>query len=268
MKRRQQKVADFLSSLKVGDQVVTSGGIYGTSLRVAGDQAVQIQIAERVRVDISRNAIVGFRQAAFRGARRQRYLVANKNIQWTGNHHRCACSWIFAAVGVYPIIASQYGITSPSWLMAETAQASGSISRAACTSCSASRPTTPSASRASRRWSGCAKRSGPATSTSPVSTMPTIAQIRVQRRAAGAGRGLPQRSRRRSGRQLRPESGHEWQLHLHDEAEHSGDPPPGSRCVAARQTIERRVNELGVAEPSIAQQGANPAIRSWSSCPA
>src|SRR5205807_9218381 len=27
--------------------------------------------------------------------------------------------------------------------------------------------------------------------------------------------------------------------------------------VQARQTIERRVNELGVAEPSIAQQGAN-----------
>jgi preprotein translocase subunit YajC len=59
MKRRQQKVADFLSSLKVGDQVVTSGGIYGTITRV-GDQAVQIQIAERVRVEISRNAIVGF----------------------------------------------------------------------------------------------------------------------------------------------------------------------------------------------------------------
>src|SRR3979409_859100 len=26
---------------------------------------------------------------------------------------------IFAAVGVYPIVASQYGITSPSWLMAK-----------------------------------------------------------------------------------------------------------------------------------------------------
>ena len=63
MKRRQQKVADFLSSLKVGDQVVTSGGIYGTITRV-GDQAVQIQIAERVRVDISRNAVVGYQGQA------------------------------------------------------------------------------------------------------------------------------------------------------------------------------------------------------------
>ena len=59
MKRKQQKVADFLAALKVGDQVVTSGGLYGTITRV-GDQAVQVQIAERVRVDISRNAVVGY----------------------------------------------------------------------------------------------------------------------------------------------------------------------------------------------------------------
>ena len=59
MKRRQKKVEDFLAALKVGDQVVTSGGIYGTITRVS-DQAIQIQIAERVRVDVSRNAIVGY----------------------------------------------------------------------------------------------------------------------------------------------------------------------------------------------------------------
>jgi preprotein translocase subunit YajC len=58
MKRRQQKVSDFLASLKVGDQVVTSGGMYGTITRI-GDQALQLQIAERVRIEVSRNAIVG-----------------------------------------------------------------------------------------------------------------------------------------------------------------------------------------------------------------
>jgi preprotein translocase subunit YajC len=31
MKRRQQKVQAFLAALKVGDRVVTSGGIYGRS---------------------------------------------------------------------------------------------------------------------------------------------------------------------------------------------------------------------------------------------
>jgi preprotein translocase subunit YajC len=59
MKRRQQKVATFLSGLKEGDKVVTSGGIYGTVTRV-GEQALQLQIAERVRIDVSRNAIVGY----------------------------------------------------------------------------------------------------------------------------------------------------------------------------------------------------------------
>lgn len=59
MKRRQQKVATFLASLKEGDKVVTSGGIYGTITKV-GDHALQLQIAERVRIDVSRNAIVGY----------------------------------------------------------------------------------------------------------------------------------------------------------------------------------------------------------------
>ena len=59
MKRRQQKVATFLAGLKEGDKVVTSGGIYGTITRV-GEQALQLQIAERVRIDVSRNAIVGY----------------------------------------------------------------------------------------------------------------------------------------------------------------------------------------------------------------
>jgi preprotein translocase subunit YajC len=59
MKRKQQKVSAFLSALKVDDRVVTSGGIYGTITRI-NDNTVQLQIAERVRVELSRNAIVGY----------------------------------------------------------------------------------------------------------------------------------------------------------------------------------------------------------------
>lgn len=59
MKRRQQKVQAFLSALKVGDNVVTSGGIYGQITKVS-DDSVQVQIAERVRVEISRNAVIGY----------------------------------------------------------------------------------------------------------------------------------------------------------------------------------------------------------------
>ncbi len=59
MKRRQQKVQAFLAALKEGDKVVTSGGMYGTITRV-GEQALQLQIAERVRIEVSRNAVVGY----------------------------------------------------------------------------------------------------------------------------------------------------------------------------------------------------------------
>ncbi len=59
MKRRQQKVQTFLAALKVGDRVVTSGGIFGTITRVS-DQSLQLQIADKVRIEISRAAVVGY----------------------------------------------------------------------------------------------------------------------------------------------------------------------------------------------------------------
>jgi preprotein translocase subunit YajC len=59
MKKRQQKVQQFLSSLKVNDRVVTSGGIFGTITKV-GDASVQLQIANNVRVEVSRAAVVGY----------------------------------------------------------------------------------------------------------------------------------------------------------------------------------------------------------------
>ena len=59
MKRRQQKVETFLAALKVGDRIVTSGGMYGAITRLS-DQSVQLQIADKVRVEVSRNAVVGY----------------------------------------------------------------------------------------------------------------------------------------------------------------------------------------------------------------
>ena len=59
MKRKQQKVDTFLAALKVGDKVVTSGGIFG-SITELNEQAVQLQIADKVRIRLSRNAIVGY----------------------------------------------------------------------------------------------------------------------------------------------------------------------------------------------------------------
>jgi len=61
MRRRQRKIQDFQSSLKVGDKVVTTGGIFGQVTEVRDkDAAVQLQIADRVRIRVSRAAIAGY----------------------------------------------------------------------------------------------------------------------------------------------------------------------------------------------------------------
>jgi preprotein translocase subunit YajC len=59
MKRKQQKVQDFLLALKVGDKVITTGGIHGQITRLA-ENSVQLQIADKVRVEVARAAIGGY----------------------------------------------------------------------------------------------------------------------------------------------------------------------------------------------------------------
>ena len=59
MRRRQKKVQEFLSALKVGERVITSGGLFGSITRL-GDKSLQLQIADKVRVEVSRAAIIGY----------------------------------------------------------------------------------------------------------------------------------------------------------------------------------------------------------------
>lgn len=59
MKRRQRKIQEFQDSLKVGDKVVTTSGIYGEITRLK-DRTVQVQVAQNVRVEMSRAAIAGY----------------------------------------------------------------------------------------------------------------------------------------------------------------------------------------------------------------
>src|SRR5918994_4730422 len=59
MKRRQKKIEEFQQSLKVGDKVVLTSGIYGHITRVS-DKSVQVQIADKVRIEVSRAAVGGY----------------------------------------------------------------------------------------------------------------------------------------------------------------------------------------------------------------
>lgn len=55
-KTRQHQ--DMLKSLKVGDRVVTTGGLYGTIV-AGGDHIIKLEIADKVRVDVGRSYIAG-----------------------------------------------------------------------------------------------------------------------------------------------------------------------------------------------------------------
>ena len=59
MKRRQKKVQEFQDSLKVGDKVVTTSGIYGQITRL-NEKSVQVQIADKVRIEVARAAVGGY----------------------------------------------------------------------------------------------------------------------------------------------------------------------------------------------------------------
>jgi len=56
-KKRQKALQDMLNNLKNGDKVITSGGIFGV---VAGikDDRIQLKIADQVKIEISKSAIV------------------------------------------------------------------------------------------------------------------------------------------------------------------------------------------------------------------
>jgi preprotein translocase subunit YajC len=56
--KQRKKTAEMLSTLKKGDRVLTTGGIYGTVQGVEPD-AVYLKIAENVKVKVARSAISG-----------------------------------------------------------------------------------------------------------------------------------------------------------------------------------------------------------------
>jgi preprotein translocase subunit YajC len=58
-KRQQKKVLEFLEGLKVNDKVITTSGIFGQVMRL-DEQSVQLQIADKVHIKVSKAAIGGY----------------------------------------------------------------------------------------------------------------------------------------------------------------------------------------------------------------
>ena len=65
--RPQQKTArkhqEFVKNLKTGDRVVTSGGLHGTVTGLT-ETTVTLEIADKVRVKVTRSAVAGSGQEA------------------------------------------------------------------------------------------------------------------------------------------------------------------------------------------------------------
>ena len=61
--KKQKEVKDMLSNLGYGDQVITTGGIHG---KITGltDTVVTLEIADKVRIKVSRNFIGDILQKA------------------------------------------------------------------------------------------------------------------------------------------------------------------------------------------------------------
>ena len=61
MRKRQKNVEEMISSLKNGDRVITSGGVFGT---VAGlrENSVLLKVADQVKIEVTKSAITS-RQA-------------------------------------------------------------------------------------------------------------------------------------------------------------------------------------------------------------
>jgi preprotein translocase subunit YajC len=60
--KKQKQHRQMLSSIKKGDRVITSGGLYG---RITGltDTVVTLEISEKVRVKVGRGNIAGLAQS-------------------------------------------------------------------------------------------------------------------------------------------------------------------------------------------------------------
>ena len=161
---------------------------------------------------------------------------------------------IFAAVGVYPLVAARYGINSPRWLIDKQLKLGldlkGGVHLVL-------RVQTDDALRIESEQSMERLREQLMTRGVTVSNMTTVdpTHFRVEgvspeqdaafRQVAAEVQANFDRSSGTNGTYtftMKPNV----QVTLREEA-----------VVQARQTIERRVNELGVTEPSIAQQGTN-----------
>ena len=236
MKRRQKKVQAFLTALKVGDKVVTSGGIYGSMTKLS-DQSVQLQIAQNVRIEVSRAAIVGYQgQEPVVDAPSTGKVMA-KNLRWK-----------VITIVVIVVGAGDLGVrTRPQQKVNLGLDLKGGVHLVLRVQTDdALRLETETTTERLREQLQTAKHSGAAPSRR---SSPT--EFRVDGVPADQDAGVPAGARRTSRSMFNRVLGGRRRLHLHDEAEHRRPAARGSGDAgaaddrAARQRARRRRADRG-----------------------
>ena len=241
MQRKQKKVQQFLDALKVGDRVVTTSGIYGQITKIS-DKSVQLQIADKVRIEVAKAAVGGYQgqepvapDAAGPVSRRYGQESSLARHRHPCRRRRCRSGPFYPPQkkvrlgldlkgGVHLVLRVQ----TDDALRLET-------------------ETTMEQLREARGGQGADQRR-PSPASSPT-------RFKVDGVPAGPGRRVPRGGQRgRDALQPRVRRGRAATrfamkpnivVQLREDA-----------VEQALQTIERRVNELGVAEPIVARTGA------------
>jgi preprotein translocase subunit YajC len=60
-RKKQKQHKEMVKNLKKGDRVVTTGGVYGTVIRIKPDH-VEVEVADKVRLRVQRGAISALRR--------------------------------------------------------------------------------------------------------------------------------------------------------------------------------------------------------------
>ena len=178
----------------MNDKVITTSGIFGQVMRL-DEQSVQLQIADKVSIKVSKAAIGGYQgQPPVVETPDEPIEKHMSNLRWKVVTI-LAVFVVFFGLGVYPILASRYHLPAPGWLMEKQLKLGLDLKggvhlvlRVADRRCAAAgdRPGDGAAARGAEdaqhpgRQHGRARRD----------------PLPGRRRAAGAGRGVPDRGQR------------------------------------------------------------------------
>ena len=256
MKKQRKKVQEFQTGLKVGDKVVTTGGIYGLITRVNDTLRPAPDCRQGPHRD--RAGLGGWVSGAGAGRPGIRKRLTHGCIQESSledPHDSSSSSCSSRPSGSIRSSRSATACRRPAWLMAKQLQArSRPQGRRAPRAAGQSRRCAADLDRR-RRASSCARRCTAAGVTVGAINVTLADDLPRRGRAAGQGRRVPAHRRRADRRPTTTATSGVGGAYEFTMRPNIARGLREQTMVQAHDTIDRRVNELGVAEPNIAQHG-------------